>query len=778
MALNPGVSKTNFGFDPRYIPGCQLWLDAADPHTRTVSSGEITAWNDKSGKGNNVTFVGTPGFHYNAVDQGVESPGSGSPNSYFSVPVNSRKSSTPNFHMFIVYKWLDYGIPSDNALWGQDSGGGFNRIQLLGISSGLSFLEFAFIYANYAWQNLYPLNTGSRTLYSAHLNYLWNSYINQNGSSIGNFVESYAANETSDTNTYFGNGSNGSGGISNFPSRIQYNEILIYTKNVTTKDRQAIEGYLAWKWGLQANLPAGHPYLNAHPFCRYFLPTDVSGGVNSWFDAADQSTTTLSGTNLTVWADKGKNNGDLNIVWGGISPTMTNKLNGLNIATFAYDQGLISSSTAAMSAYAKSTVYVWRTIDPMNISYYRGSPLPDNYTGEFANQGNAGANCTFGLVWDHLSGHYYYVIGPQGVAINLSGDAGTVDPQNSWKLVSMVDALDLGANIITLNGAAIPLVGNGIAYYTTSPANTLSHIPNTVASNRVIGNDLAEVVVADSALSPSDRERLEGYMAWKWGLQANLPSTHSFRMFPPAAIYAAPIPSINTPLDLPDCIMWFDPSNASTVTTYFGQATEILNQGTLGGSATSANGNGVVNYSTGVINGLNALDIFWPYGGAFIQYYLGIDIAIPNQARTIIVVYKLYYGASDYISFFPDVSFAGNYGYIYWTGNYPTLFNQLNYTEVIGADYPFLSFGSTNIIAYVMSSTSTADNRIMINGIYLPLTGGSGLAATFPTSTQRYGIGNLYGQSVYIGDSIFYNRALSQSEVDQVYNYLRTKWGA
>jgi len=29
--------------------------------------------------------------------------------------------------------------------------------------------------------------------------------------------------------------------------------------------QEIIEGYLAWKWGLVANLPAGHPYKNSAP---------------------------------------------------------------------------------------------------------------------------------------------------------------------------------------------------------------------------------------------------------------------------------------------------------------------------------------------------------------------------------------------------------------------------------------------------------------------------------------------------------------------------------
>ena len=42
-------------------------------------------------------------------------------------------------------------------------------------------------------------------------------------------------------------------------------EVLVFARVLTTDDRQLVEGYLAWKWGLQANLPVGHPYEDAAP---------------------------------------------------------------------------------------------------------------------------------------------------------------------------------------------------------------------------------------------------------------------------------------------------------------------------------------------------------------------------------------------------------------------------------------------------------------------------------------------------------------------------------
>ena len=48
-------------FSPRQIPGCALWLDAADSSTVTGTS-PITAWTDKSGAGRTVTITSGPTY--------------------------------------------------------------------------------------------------------------------------------------------------------------------------------------------------------------------------------------------------------------------------------------------------------------------------------------------------------------------------------------------------------------------------------------------------------------------------------------------------------------------------------------------------------------------------------------------------------------------------------------------------------------------------------------------------------------------------------------------
>lgn len=57
MPMNPRllVPRAAGSFDPRKISGLEVWLDAADTTTITLNSGNVSQWNDKSGKGRNFT---------------------------------------------------------------------------------------------------------------------------------------------------------------------------------------------------------------------------------------------------------------------------------------------------------------------------------------------------------------------------------------------------------------------------------------------------------------------------------------------------------------------------------------------------------------------------------------------------------------------------------------------------------------------------------------------------------------------------------------------------
>jgi hypothetical protein len=55
----------------------------------------------------------------------------------------------------------------------------------------------------------------------------------------------------------------------NMGSDCQIAEVIFYNDTLITEDRQVVEGYLAWKWGLQNNLPSTHPYKGTKPPINY-----------------------------------------------------------------------------------------------------------------------------------------------------------------------------------------------------------------------------------------------------------------------------------------------------------------------------------------------------------------------------------------------------------------------------------------------------------------------------------------------------------------------------
>jgi hypothetical protein len=70
----------------------------------------------------------------------------------------------------------------------------------------------------------------------------------------------------------------GTVGNNSFPLTGDYCELIIFSSLLSTTDRQLVEGYLAWKWGLEGNLPAGHPYKNAAPTLGIARPR-INGGL-------------------------------------------------------------------------------------------------------------------------------------------------------------------------------------------------------------------------------------------------------------------------------------------------------------------------------------------------------------------------------------------------------------------------------------------------------------------------------------------------------------------
>lgn len=253
----------NLQYPPPYTPvtlfGLQLWVDAADSSTLTLSGSTVTAWRDKSGKGNNTTLTnGTPQVSAGAINgKSAISMGGG----YFTGPFAQANTGTQT-HSFAV--------ASMDA-----SSGSYARIFALGRPGVNDFIDktthFAFIRNSGQQQVMIGRNAIYDSVpfpnYSSP--FLVQSSQNGNMEYIGvNGTLTPQALDTTFTDN-FNITSYGIGVNTNTGNYYAWNglcaEILCYNYQLGETERQKVEGYLAWKWGLQGSLPAGHPWKSLAP---------------------------------------------------------------------------------------------------------------------------------------------------------------------------------------------------------------------------------------------------------------------------------------------------------------------------------------------------------------------------------------------------------------------------------------------------------------------------------------------------------------------------------
>jgi hypothetical protein len=598
-------------FQPTSFPSCALWLDAADSNsiTRTVSQ-----WTDKSGQDNhlisNASFLSPT---YNPSVRGIRFTTSASTPtaSILERPTLTTAITSPSITFIGVYRKVDTAVPSSGQRListGAPTFDDWNIATAFNVNSNSS-VTFTF-----------ERGSGSQST-SAVSPALTNTFINSfiiNGSSTA--LGSFNAN----TQNMFYNGQlvlNNQTGLSNGTNfNIQrlrlglsvasststpssgYNgfifEVLLYNQALTLTQVQQIEGYLAWKWGLVASLPAGHPHKNAQPFG--FSPTSITG-CQLWLDAADLTKVSL---NLTQWNDKSGNG-----------------FNAVNSGTPTYNAANREISLASGAGFSFS--------GPNAIIQVVGANPIGGYT-SFVVFNTPDTFATTGRIlglWDGSGNDY---TGPNGLAIiylnNSGGVNGLVTSQRGSAYPTTVNALNvsttyLGTVTSTAGGSfSVGINGEttGNLFATSSTAsgnyNTLTRyfIGRNSVNGEALNGTIREVILFSTTLTLSQRQQVEGYLGWKWGLQSNLPATHPFTIANYFFNNTRPMTRNFVPPDIDGCQLWIDAADGSAVTlNESGNVTSIIDKSGLGNNVTPNATSTITNAST-----LNSRPVLtFPSGG-------------------------------------------------------------------------------------------------------------------------------------------------------------------
>jgi len=256
-------------------------------------------------------------------------------------------------------------------------------------------------------------------------------------------------------------------------------------------------------------------YINPYSFSAAWTPANITTAL--WLDATDNSTVfsdagttqAVAGTStVQQWNDKSGNARNLSQPTAGLRPSYTSAgLNGKNILTFTF-----KTMRSALDALSLPTLAVFAV-----------ASNSANYSVLFGiTQANA----------SHTDPYFRFLVYRSGtgtVEIRINGT-----PASSGTFGTT-------SNIYSLDSSTAEARVGGTVQVTGTPA-TLTYpnsVPFRLGSNPIdqelMNGTFAEVVAVSSAPSTDTRERIEGYLAHKWGLTSVLPANHPYKTTAPTA---------------------------------------------------------------------------------------------------------------------------------------------------------------------------------------------------------------------------------------------------
>lgn len=246
------------------------------------------------------------------------------------------------------------------------------------------------------------------------------------------------------------------------------------------------------------------------------VPTTLPAGAILWFDAADTSTITSSGGVVSTWSSKGSRSATNFTAGTGSVTTGTTTVASKNVITHT------AGSSLAMTTNAYGNNF---TI----VAALRVNTFPNNTNITTINTATSNAQS-----W------YLSKNGSGAVTMNSSATTGSViatipDPSGTICVLSLVGSSSAANQLARSNGTGYALSTN--VAFSGSISTSAAYVTNGSGASWASGYDYCETVVYTSALTVSQIEQAEGYLAWKWGTQATLPASHAYRT---AAILPVP----------------------------------------------------------------------------------------------------------------------------------------------------------------------------------------------------------------------------------------------
>jgi hypothetical protein len=262
-----------------------------------------------------------------------------------------------------------------------------------------------------------------------------------------------------------------------------------------------------------------NPYRFAAASTEPWTPANVTTAL--WLDADDASTITLNGSAVSQWNDKSGNNRHATQASAPRQPTRTlSGLNGKTVLTFnGITDGQLMATTFGLSDNYSILLIGTKAAQSTDVTSALRPLVGATGTGGKTIAGIG--TLRPGLASPLVNNADFYIAADRAPAVADSW------PNSAVRLLSC-----------TYDGTALTgwLNGANFSSPATLSASNFGQIQiggtDDFTARRFAGS-IAEVVIFSSAIASDTRQRVEGYLAHKWGQSEGLPSDHPFKSAAP-----------------------------------------------------------------------------------------------------------------------------------------------------------------------------------------------------------------------------------------------------
>lgn len=315
-------------------------------------------------------------------------------------------------------------------------------------------------------------------------------------------------------------------------------EFIATSNALSSSDRQEVEAYLADKW--EISLPTSHPYKNFQPSGDQWipptLPTTISG-LALWLDTAERDTIINITGRITGWTDRSANG--CNATAGGSSPP-----------SFSPGGGILFNGT---NNYFTTNLTVNSATHTL-IAVHSPASASRN-TSLFRFQGSEY------IVFPYINNNNSRGYINSGGSTILFNNSPLVDNSVPGELNLIIADISPTAQQVYLNGNFQSSAASAIKIFTSSPLV----IGSLDGTSEFYGGTLYELIVYSQYLEQSERQLLEGYLAWKWNILNKLPSSHPFSIQSPIGATVSETGALNIPAQIEGLTTWLDAADSATV---------------------------------------------------------------------------------------------------------------------------------------------------------------------------------------------------------------------